>query len=158
MIVKLALRWRQSSEKLSSLCSTWLLTPHLKKSLINVVDCLTNEEEKDLKACLEDLDRLKDISLGEYAFEELKKDNLAEKPKMELKVVPNHLKYVFLEEDEDKPVVINNDLSSVEEARLVEVLKKHKKAIGWHISYLKGINLSYCIHKTMMEDDYRPVR
>jgi len=29
----------------------------LEKALINAVDCLTNEEEKDLRACLEDIDR-----------------------------------------------------------------------------------------------------
>ena len=34
----------------------------LEKALINVVDCLTNEEEKDLKACLEDLEQLKKIT------------------------------------------------------------------------------------------------
>ena len=28
----------------------------LEKALINVVDCLTNEEENDLRECLEDLD------------------------------------------------------------------------------------------------------
>ena len=30
----------------------------LEKALINVVDCLTKEEEKDLRNCLEDLDGL----------------------------------------------------------------------------------------------------
>ena len=77
---------------------------------------------------------------------------------MELKALHTHLKYVFLEEDKAKPVVINNDLSSNKEARLIEELKKHKVVIGWHISYLTGINPSYCMHKIMMEDDYRPVR
>ena len=41
---------------------------------------------------------------------------------------------------------------------LVDILKKHKEAIGWHISNLKGINPAYCMHRIMMEDDYRPVR
>ena len=41
---------------------------------------------------------------------------------------------------------------------LVDVLKKHKEAIGWHISNLKGISPAYCMHKIMMEEDYRPVR
>ena len=88
------------------------LTIHsqLEKSFINAVDYLTNEEEKDLRACLEDLDRLKEISSGEYAFEELKKDSPIENPKVELKALPTHLKYVFLEENKGKLVVINNDL------------------------------------------------
>ena len=82
----------------------------LEKALINAVDCLFNEEEKDLKACLEDLERLKEIPTGEYALEDLKKDHPAEKPKVELKALPTHLKYVFLEDNEVKPVVISNDL------------------------------------------------
>ena len=88
----------------------------------------------------------------------MKKDSIVEKPKVELKVLPPHLKYVFLEANDAKPVVISNDLSSTKEARLVELLKKYKAAIGWHIFDLKGISLSYCMHKIMMEAEYRPIR
>ena len=37
----------------------------MEKALINVVDCLTSEEEKDLRACLEDLDHEGNIPVGE---------------------------------------------------------------------------------------------
>ena len=40
--------------------------------------------------------------------------------KVELKILPDHLKYVFLEEGETKPVVINNSLATEEENRLVD--------------------------------------
>ena len=40
----------------------------------------------------------------------------------------------------------------------MEILKKHTTAIGWHISDLKGISPSYCMHKINMEVDYKPVR
>ena len=40
----------------------------------------------------------------------------------------------------------------------MEILKKHKAAIGWHISDFKGISPSYCMHKIDMEADYKPVR
>ena len=70
--------------------------------------------------------------------------------------MPDHLKYVFLEED--KPVVISNALTTEEENRLVDILKKHREAIGWHISDLKGISPAYCMHRIMMEEDYKPVR
>ena len=69
-----------------------------------------------------------------------------------------HLKYAFLEENEVKLVMISSDLSSEEEARLMEVLRKPKKAIGWHISDLKGISPAYCMHRIMMEEEYRPGR
>jgi len=77
---------------------------------------------------------------------------------VDLKVFLEHLKYVFLEDNEAKSVVIRNSLSHEEESRLVEVLKKHRALIGWHISDLKGINPSYCMHKFMMEVEYKPVR
>ena len=67
----------------------------LEKALVNAIECLMNEEEKDLRACLEDLDKLKEIPPGKYTFEEPKKDTLAEKPMVELKILPLHLKYVF---------------------------------------------------------------
>ena len=37
----------------------------LEKALINAVDCLNNEEEKDLEAYLEDLEQLKEIHASE---------------------------------------------------------------------------------------------
>ena len=40
----------------------------------------------------------------------------------------------------------------------MEVLKKHKATIGRHISNLKGISQSYCMHKINMEADYKLVR
>ena len=49
---------------------------------------------------------------------------------MELKILPNPLKYVFLEENETKPVVISSELTTDEENMLVEVLKRHMEAIG----------------------------
>ena len=104
------------------------------------------------------MDRQDSITDEETSFEELKSKTPSKKKKVELKILPNHLKYVFLEEDETKPVVISNALTSEEENRLVEILKKHKEAIGWHISDLKGISPAYCMHKIMMEEDYKPVR
>jgi len=60
----------------------------------------------------------------------LKSRNPSEKTKVELKILPNHLKYVFLEENETKPVMISSELTVEKENRLVEVLKRHREAIG----------------------------
>jgi len=49
---------------------------------------------------------------------------------LELKTLPTHLKYAFLEEKEVKPIVNSSDISSKEEAQLMEILRKHKEAIG----------------------------
>nr|GEZ03984.1 hypothetical protein [Tanacetum cinerariifolium]GEZ76792.1 hypothetical protein [Tanacetum cinerariifolium]GEZ76804.1 hypothetical protein [Tanacetum cinerariifolium] len=40
---------------------------------------------------------------------------------------------------------------------LLQVLEKRKGAIAWKISEIKGISLSYCTHKILMEDDYKLV-
>ena len=90
-------------------------------------------------------------------FEELEKTRPIEKPKVELKTLPAHLEYVFLEDNETKPVIISSSLQKEEEDQLVQILKHHKAAIGWHISDLKGISPSYCMHKINMEAEYKPI-
>jgi len=63
-------------------------------------------------------------------FEELKNNRPIEKPKVELKALLAHLKYVFLDDNEAKPVIISSSLKKAEEDQLVQILKKHKAAIG----------------------------
>jgi len=63
--------------------------------LTNVVDCLTSEEKKNLWACLEGLDCEENMPAGGTSFEELKSGSPPEKTKVELKILPNHLKYVL---------------------------------------------------------------
>ncbi|GJR69568.1 reverse transcriptase domain-containing protein [Tanacetum coccineum] len=74
----------------------------------------------------------------------------------ELKDLPPHLEYVFLEGDNKLPVIIAKDLSVEEKAALIKVLKSHKRAIAWKLSDIKGINPEFCTHKILMEEDYKP--
>ncbi|XP_058764403.1 uncharacterized protein LOC131637848 [Vicia villosa] len=90
-------------------------------------------------------------------IEELKDELEVEEQKVELKVLPSHLKYVFLEKNENKPVIISNAISKGEEEKLLMVLERNQEAMGWTISDLKGISPSFCMHKILMEDDYKPV-
>ncbi|KAG9458346.1 hypothetical protein H6P81_002854 [Aristolochia fimbriata] len=80
-------------------------------------------------------------------------DQGASKP--ELKPLPNNLKYVFLEEN-DKPMIISSCLTGLEDKKLIEVLSKHKKAIGWSLSDIEGISPTMCTHRILMEDNYKP--
>ncbi|RVW64730.1 hypothetical protein CK203_063134 [Vitis vinifera] len=57
-----------------------------------------------------------------------------ETPKLNLKPLPVELKYTYLEENNQYPVVISSSLTSHQEKCLLEVLKRCKKAIGWQIS------------------------
>ena len=40
----------------------------------------------------------------------------------------------------------------------MEVLRKNKEAIGWPLTYLKGLDPSLCTHRIFLEDESRPVR
>ncbi|GKA16000.1 putative ribonuclease H-like domain-containing protein [Tanacetum coccineum] len=84
------------------------------------------------------------------------KPSSIEPPKLELKELPEHLEYAFLQENNQLPVVISSALSVVEKARLLEVLKNHKGAIAWSIADIKGIDSSFCTHKILMEDHFKP--
>ncbi|GJZ17681.1 hypothetical protein Tco_0553804 [Tanacetum coccineum] len=90
------------------------------------------------------------------ALENQLKPSSVEPPKLELKELPEHLEYAFLQENNQLPVVISFALSAVEKARLLEVLKNHKGAIAWSIADIKGIDSSFCTHKILMEDEFKP--
>nr|GEV04868.1 reverse transcriptase domain-containing protein [Tanacetum cinerariifolium] len=77
-------------------------------------------------------------------------------PQVELKDIPLHLEYAFLEGDDKLPVIITKDLSVEEKAALIKVLKSHKQAIAWKLSDIKAINPEFCTHKILMEDDFKP--
>nr|GEU76641.1 reverse transcriptase domain-containing protein [Tanacetum cinerariifolium] len=77
-----------------------------------------------------------------------------EPPTVELKVLPPHLEYAFLEGDDKLPVIIAKDLSVEEKAALITVLKSHKRAIAWKLSDIKGINPEFCTHKILLEEDF----
>ncbi|XP_061356221.1 uncharacterized protein LOC133300666 [Gastrolobium bilobum] len=110
---------------------------------------------------LEQINEELEINDKELVVEELKrkKDDIPlGAPKVELKELSPNLKYAFLGNNDTYLVIINVELTTVEEDKLLKVLKKHKAAIGWSFSDLKGINPSFCTHKILMEDDMKPVR
>ncbi|GKA35591.1 reverse transcriptase domain-containing protein [Tanacetum coccineum] len=76
---------------------------------------------------------------------------------LELKPLPKHLEYAFLEENSLLPVVISAVLEQNEKERLVSVLKNHKEVFAWKTSDILGISPSFCKHKINFEDDVKPV-
>ncbi|GJT51704.1 putative nucleotidyltransferase, ribonuclease H [Tanacetum coccineum] len=77
--------------------------------------------------------------------------------KQELKELPPHLEYAYLKGDESCPVIISSKLTEKEKTSLLQVLEKHKGAIAWKMSDIKGINLSFCMHKILMEESFKPI-
>jgi hypothetical protein len=59
--------------------------------------------------------------------------------------------------DNTYPVIISDELSPEENEKLLILLKKHRKVIGYSINDLKGISPAFCTHRILMEDECKPV-
>ncbi|RDX77873.1 hypothetical protein CR513_41927, partial [Mucuna pruriens] len=55
-------------------------------------------------------------------------------------------------------IIIANNLHEEQEDKLLEVLRQHKKAIGWKLSDLPRINPFICMHRILMEEEIKPIR
>ncbi|XP_055961016.1 uncharacterized protein LOC126672590 [Mercurialis annua] len=53
------------------------------------------------------------------------------------------------------PIIISNNLSETQEARVVKVVKQHILAISWQISDIRGISPSVVMHKIHLENESR---
>ncbi|GJR22947.1 reverse transcriptase domain-containing protein [Tanacetum coccineum] len=82
--------------------------------------------------------------------------NQDEIPEVELKELPPHLEYAFLEENNKLPVIISKDLSQDEKTSLINILKNRKQAIAWKLSDIRGIDPEFSSQKILLEDDYEP--
>ncbi|GJZ82136.1 reverse transcriptase domain-containing protein [Tanacetum coccineum] len=98
------------------------------------------------------------LPLKDLKCEELKsvKSSVGEPPKLELKELPSHLEYAYLEGTNKLPVIIAKNLKGEEKERVIKVLKSHKQAIAWKLSDIKGIDPQFCTHKILMEDEFKP--
>ncbi|KAM1746694.1 hypothetical protein ACFX11_013300 [Malus domestica] len=79
-------------------------------------------------------------------------------PVLELKPLPDHLKYAFLGDEETLPVIVSSSLTALEEEKLIRVLKEHKTAIGWTLADIKGISPTTCMHRIFLEEGAKPTR
>jgi len=52
-------------------------------------------------------------------------------PFLELKALPEHLKYAYLGGKEILPVIIASHLTEEQEKSSMSILSKHREAIGW---------------------------
>ena len=80
------------------------------------------------------------------------KPSIISPPTLELKLLPPHLRYTFLEDNKTLPIIISSRLTLEKETLLVEMLRRRVKAIGWQNSDIRGISPSYCMHKILMEE------
>nr|GEW51197.1 reverse transcriptase domain-containing protein [Tanacetum cinerariifolium] len=66
------------------------------------------------------------------------KYSIDEPPMVELKDLPPHLEYAFLEGDDKLPIIIAKYLKDKEKTALIKVLKSHKQALAGSFSTLRG--------------------
>jgi hypothetical protein len=73
-----------------------------------------------------------------------------------LKPLPLGLKYAFLNNDRESPVIISDKLSKDETLRLLTIIERHRSAFGYSLKDLKGISLTLCTHRISIDPTYPP--
>lgn len=74
----------------------------------------------------------------------------------ELKPLPSHLRYEFLDLDHKFPVVVSSRLDGPQLKRLMDVLKQHRGALGYSVDDIKGLSPSFCMHRILLNEGHRP--
>ncbi|CAN6547374.1 unnamed protein product [Malus baccata var. baccata] len=120
-----------------------------------------SEEEAEIVAALESLPQhhgkpSNQISIPVSTNKLL--PSVIQAPVLELKPLPDHLKYIFLGDNETLPVIVSSSLTTIEEEKLIRVLKDHKTAIGWTLADIRGISPTTCMHRILLEEGAKPTR
>ena len=79
-------------------------------------------------------------------------------PKVELKPLPSHLRYEFLNSAHQFPIIVSTKLDATQLEKLLDVLRTYKDAIGYSIDDIKGLSPSFCIHRIFLDEGHRPFR
>ena len=80
------------------------------------------------------------------------------KPTIELKPLSSGLRYAFLNNDHDSPMIISDKLSQEESLHLLTILEKHRSAFGHSLQDLKGISPALCTHRIPTDPNSIPSR
>ncbi|CAL2259848.1 unnamed protein product [Prunus armeniaca] len=84
--------------------------------------------------------------------------SIVKAPQVELKPLPENLKYAYLGDEKTLPVIIASNLSASKEDKLIRVLREHKTALGWTIADIRGISPAKCMHRILLEGESKPTR
>jgi len=76
-------------------------------------------------------------------------------PKVDLKPLPSHLRYEFLDLDHKFPVIVSSKLDGPQLEKLLDVLRKHRGVIRYSIDDIKGLSLSFCMHHIFLDEGHR---
>jgi hypothetical protein len=142
-------------EKVDSLCFVETLRDSLQRVMENQVNDQQDEELDEATKGLEP----QDGSVEEEKIEDLGeiKPEEPQVPEVDLKPLPKGLKYDFLGPDKTYPVIVSDELSPEENEKLLILLKKLRKVIGYSINDLKGLSPAFCTQRIPMEDQCKHV-
>jgi len=99
-----------------------------------------------------------DVEVAEIILGNKMLPSVEQPPTLELKPLPSHLKYAYLENDGKLPIIISALLTDEQEQQLLQVIKDQKREIGWTLADIPGISPSFCTHRILLEEDAKPVR
>jgi hypothetical protein len=119
---------------------------------------VNDQQDEDLEEATKGLEP-QDGSVEEEKFEDIGEIILEEPqvPKVDLKPLPKGLKYEVLGPNKTYPIIVSDELSPEENEKLLNLLKKYRKVIGYLINDLKGLSPTFCTHRIPMEDQCKPV-
>nr|GFB89321.1 reverse transcriptase domain-containing protein [Tanacetum cinerariifolium] len=86
-----------------------------------------------------------DLKLAEESEE---KSSVEEPSELELKELPSHFEYTFLEDSNKLLVIIVKNLKVDEKEALINALKSHKRDIAWKIFDIKGLTQGFVLTRS----------
>ncbi|XP_074293460.1 uncharacterized protein LOC141620506 [Silene latifolia] len=126
------------------------------EALIAIDDFAEDEQidYKTMKAALKGKEFT--IEKGEMVNAIMETSYAIEVKKPELKPLPSHLTYVFLDDHEQYSVIVSSKLDDSQLADFLGVLIKNKKAMGYSLDDLTGISPDFCMHRINLEEGHKP--
>ncbi|CAA7016379.1 unnamed protein product [Microthlaspi erraticum] len=92
---------------------------------------------------------------AEHDLEQPSDDDWSEvkAPKVDLKTLPDGLRYAFLGPNSTYPVIVNQELTPPQLTSLLNELRKFKRAIGYSLEDIKGISPELCTHRIHLDNE-----
>ena len=75
---------------------------------------------------------------------------------MELKLLPDTLKYAFLGDSKILIVFISSLLDKDQDGKLLDMLNEHKEVLGWTIADIKKISPNVVMYQIHFEENAKP--
>ena len=88
----------------------------------------------------------------------LDSSSIESSPSIKLKALPKHLKYAYLVEQDTLPVIVTSDLTGEQEEDLMTILRKHREAIGWMMTDIKGLSPAIVQRWVQLNEEAKPKR